>query len=374
MTIAVNIKINGKDELDKNDNFIFETFSRIIKAQPQHTFVLISERPIIELFISSSNVINAVIGQQTKFPAQWYIWYNIKINTILKKYKADIFISYGIGSATTKIPQCIIIPDLDFIHHPKVFKKTHLLFYKTFLPRCIKNSKLIITVSEFCKADIINQYKTNTETIDVVYRGVNDSFKEISYGERENIKTTYADGNEYFIYKGDIGSNKNLLNLCKAFSAFKKRQKSNMQLLIAGKQGWKYEEVIESLRHFKFKEDVKILHNISLDELIKITASAYSFVSASLYESFTTEIIQAMKSGVPVITSSEGVMPEICADAALYVNTDNFKAFAIEMMSLFKDEDLRKVLIKKCKMQAEKFSWEITTDLLWNRLQKTFNA
>ena len=83
------------------------------------------------------------------------------------------------------------------------------------------------------------------------------------------MKGKYADGNEYFIYTGEIGSNKNLLNLLKAFSAFKKRQKSNMQLLIAGKPGWKYEEFLENLRLFRFKEEVKLLEYLPLPEARK---------------------------------------------------------------------------------------------------------
>ena len=137
-----------------------------------------------------------------------------------------------------------------FISH-FLFKKSSLLFYKTFIPRSIKKSKTIFTVSESGKKNIIKQYKTNADKIGVVYTGVSEDFKEITYEEREEIKAKYTDGNEYFIYTGEIGAHKNLLNLLKAFSAFKKRQKSNMQLVIAGKQGWKSEEFFECLETFQ---------------------------------------------------------------------------------------------------------------------------
>ncbi len=122
--------------------------------------------------------------------------------------------------------------------------------------------------------------------------------------EREHMKAKYADGNEYFIYTGEIGSDKNLLNLLKAFSAFKKRQKSNMQLLIAGKPGWKHEEFLENLRLFRFKEEVKLLDRLPLQELVQVTASAYAMVYPALSDKFGMQYLQAMKSGVPVITSA----------------------------------------------------------------------
>lgn len=371
MVIAVNTKITGKDELEETDNFIFETFNRIIKLHPQHTFVLISETTINDLFISSENVIKIAIGAKKKPPALWHFWYNVRIPTVLKKYKADIFISYGgIASVASRVPQCIIIPDLTFIHQPSVFKKSNLLFYKTFIPRSIKNSKVIITVSKFCKADIIKQYKTDTDKIKVIYKGVNENFKEIDYGEREEIKTKFADGNEYFVYTGEVGAHKNLLNLLKAFSAFKKRQKSSMQLLIAGKQGWKYEDFIENLRLFRFKGEVKILKDHSLEELMKIIAASYAMIYPSLYESFATPPLYAMKLGVPVITHSKGVMPEIYGDAALYADAENFKGIAVKMMQLFRDENFRKDLIEKGKVQVEKFKWDSTSKLLWKEIEK----
>ena len=144
-----------------------------------------------------------------------------------------------------------------------------------------------------------------------------------------------------------------------------------MQLLIAGKPGWKHEEFLENLRLFRFKEEVKLLEYLPLPELVKITASAYSMVYPSLLEGFGLQPLQAMKSGVPVITSIASAMSEICGDAALYADPGNFKDIAIKMMLIFKDENLRKTLIEKAKLQAEKYNWNITASLFWNTIEKT---
>jgi glycosyltransferase involved in cell wall biosynthesis len=375
MIIAINTKITGKNAVAENDNFAFETLRRIIKLHAEHTFVLITEKALIDELASFKNVINVALGSQKKNPVWWYLWYNIKIPAVLKKYKADVFMSYdGIASLVAKVPQCIFINDLTFIHQSSLFKESNLLFYKTIIPRSIQKAKIIFTVSEFCKTDVVKHYKTNAGKIEIVYNGINENFKEISYDEREKVKTKYSDGNEYFVYTGEIGTHKNLLNLLKAFSAFKKRQKSSMQLLIAGKQGWKYEDFFESLRLFKFKEDVKILKELSPEELIKITAAAYALVYPSFYESFASQALQAMKSAVPVIASSTSALPEICADAALYADTKSFKEIAIKMMLLFKDENLRNELIKKGKIQAEKFNWDITSAIIWRNIEKIIQA
>ena len=253
MIIAVNTKTTCKDELNEKDIFIFETFSRIIKRHPEHTFVLITEKKQNVLFSDLSNVIMVVTGPLKKNATQWYIWYNIQIPRILKKYKANILISYGtISSIRTKIPQCMIVPGLTFVNQPSFFIKSHLLFYKTFVPRSLKKAKAIITFSQFSRTEIINQYKIDSHKIAVVYKGVSQNFGQIDNEERENVKAKYTDGNEYFIYTGEIGAGKNLLNLLKAFSAFKKRQQSNMHLLISGNTPSKTGAITEALRLFRF--------------------------------------------------------------------------------------------------------------------------
>ena len=79
---------------------------------------------------------------------QWYIWYNIKLPAILKKYKANVLVTLQIA-ATTKVPQCLIIPHLSVIRQSFLYKKSHQLFYKKFLPRGIKKANTIITSSQF---------------------------------------------------------------------------------------------------------------------------------------------------------------------------------------------------------------------------------
>ncbi len=371
MIIAINTKIIGENETEESGNFMYEVFTRIIKDQPQYNFIIISEKNP-EHYKNLSNVTSVVISPQARHPLQWFMWYNIKITSVLKKYKADIFISYGVGSASAKTPQCIIIPHLNFIHHPETFKRSELFFLKKYTAKCLKKAKLIITVSAFCKAEIEKYFKAGDKKIDVVYKGTDEIVSPTFIESAESIKSKYTDGNEFFLYKGEIGLQKNLMNLLRAFSAFKKRQKSSMQLIIVGKPGFKYEKVLESIRLFKFKNEVKIITEINNQELKKIIAAAYAFIYPSAYESFPSEAIEAMKSGVPVIISPTSSMPEICADAALYADPENFKAIAVQMMLLFKNETTRNELIEKGKQQAEKYNWDTTAELTWKAMKEEF--
>ncbi|MDQ2862262.1 MAG: glycosyltransferase family 4 protein, partial [Bacteroidota bacterium] len=335
----------------------------------EHHFVFICDEHVRNSFKDYNNIDYEASKLQKKNTAQWYIWYRIKLPAILKKYKVNVLLTYDMASAG-KVPQCLFIPHLSFIRQPFLYKKSHQLFYKKFLPRSIKKASAIITSSQFCKDDIIERFNAEANKVEVIYSGVENKCRNISYEERERIKSKNSEGNEYFIYVGEIGSHRNLLNLLKAFSAFKKRQKSNMQLFIAGPETYKYKNFYEDIRLFKFKEDVKIYSDASANELIDLVAASYALINPSQHQWYVAPLLTAMKVGVPVIASDKGPMPEILADAALYADPENFKEFAIKMMSLFRDENLRSALIERGKAQVEKYSWDAAAGVVWETINK----
>ena len=79
--------------------------------------------------------------------------------------------------------------------------------------------------------------------------------------------------------------------------------------------------------------------------------------------------LEAMKCDVPVITSSTGAMPEICSNAALYADPQNFKDIAENMMLIFKDEKRRKELIEKGRERIKKCNWDKSALLVWKSIQ-----
>ncbi len=88
------------------------------------------------------------------------------------------------------------------------------------------------------------------------------------------------------------------------------------------------------------------------------------------YESKGEEVIEAMKSGVPLIVSDTQFLKEYCADAALYVKPGDINDIAEKMMLLFKDEQKRKVLIERGKLQVSVFEKTNQTAALFEIIQK----
>jgi glycosyltransferase involved in cell wall biosynthesis len=371
MRIAVNTRFLLPDYLEGYGYFVFEIFRYLTNTYPQHQFIFIFDRPYDQRFIFSSNITPVVTGPPARHPLLWKFWYDVKIPRVLKKYKADVFVSVdGLCSLTTTVPQCLVVHDLAFIHYPSHIKKSHLFFYKRYTPFFLQKAKAIATVSEFSKQDIAHYYKIDQDKLNVVYSAAKEIFKPVPTDIRETIKNKYTSGKEYFLYVGAIHPRKNLVNLLKAFSIFKKRQKSNFKLVLAGRLAWKYDSFIQDLKKYKYRDEVIMPGYLSEDELVKITGSAYALVYPSLLEGFGVPVLEAMKCNVPVITSSNSSMQEIAGDAALYADASSVEDIAEKMMQIYKDESLRKKLIEKGEIIAGQYSWQRTAELLWQSILK----
>lgn len=370
MRIAVNAGSFKSPKSENELNYVFRIFLQLAAFQPNHTFIFIFDKTASEEFNFPENAVPVVIERKSDSLLQLKIWYNFKIPIALKKHKADIFISEKIISLKAKIAQILISPDLTFIYQPSFFNKKYLRFYKKNMNLFFDKANEIIVNSTFFKNEIIERYKINEEKIKVIYPEISDDFKKLDAGEKELIKEKYCGGNEYFIYKGIISPQQNLLNLLKAFSFFKKRQKSKMHLIIVGNRGVKYEEFIESLRLFRFNKEVKVLEDLSA-ETGKIVASAYAMVHVPVYQNSALAILEAMKSEVAVIVSPIEIFKEFCGDAALYADPGNYKDIAEKMMQLFKDEQMRKQLIEKANTGMKEFAGKKDSDFLFDIIKKS---
>ena len=300
---------------------------------------------------------------------KWKIWYNLKLPAAFKKNNVDIFISESFISFKSKIPQILISPDLTYIFFPALIDKKQISFYKKNTLKFLNKAEWIAVNSHFLKNEIVSRYRIEEQKIKIIYPTIKKSSVSISEEEREVIKEKYAEGNEYFIYTGIISAEQNLMNLLKAFSFFKKRQRSKMQMLITGKRGAKYDEFVRSLQSYKFRNEVKILEEVSPNETQKILASAYAALSVPFYECEGNEVIEAMKLQVPLIVSETGFLKEYCGDAALYVDPNKFNDIAEKMMLIFKDEQKRKELIQKGKLEIEKFSVKKEDEILFELIE-----
>lgn len=369
MTIAVNARFLLGSELEGVGYFTQEVLRFLTRQHPGHQFHFFFDRPFDRRFLFADNVQGYVLSPPARHPLLWKYWFDVQVPRLLRKVKADVFFSPdGQCSLATKVPQVLVVHDLGFLHQPEGYQKSHLGYYKFYTPRFIRKAQSVLTVSQTTKQDIVQQYKTSAEKITVVYNGVKPVFTPIGYAEKDVVKEGLTGGAEYFLYAGALQPRKNLVNLLKAFSVFKRRLQSSMKLVLVGRLAWKNDEFVELLKTYKHRDDVVLTGYLEEGELANLMASAYAFVYPSLFEGFGVPVAEAMRCGVPVLTSKASAMEEISEGAALYFDPQNVDDMADKLMRIYKDERERNGLIEKGLVVSSKYSWQKTAEEVWKSI------
>ena len=273
---------------------------------------------------------------------------------LLKRPKLDVFFSpTHYGPLFTPCPEVICLLDVSYKYFPELFNKKDLIQLALWGKYSIKRAARIVTISDSSKSDIIKEYGLSNDKISVFHLGVKESLKpSMSY---EKLSEKYSIKKPYVLFVGTIQPRKNIARLIEAFSQIEDRE---VNLVIVGRKGWMYDEVLEAPQKFNLSDRVTFLHDVTDGELPVFYENAELFVLPSLYEGFGLPILEAMKYGCPVVTSNVSSLPEAGGNAAVFFDPYDVSDIAKKMEKVLKDKTLRDKMKKEGHSQVKKFSWE----------------
>jgi len=371
MVIAVNTRLLLKGKLEGIGWFTYETLKRMTLNHPEHEFIFIFDRPYNQDYVFAENVEPVVVGPPTRHPVLWYLWFDYRIPKVLKKYKADVFLSPdGYLSQRTDVPQLGVIHDINFVHRPDDLPWLKAKYYNHYFPRFARIAKRLSTVSFYSKEDISRSFKVDYDKIDVVYDGINQIFEPISEEEKIKVRNKYTGGADYFLFVGALHPRKNVSGLLRAFDAFKSVDGKSTKLVIVGGQMHKTGDIFETFENMRFKKDVVFTGRVPTSELHDIFGGALALTFVPFFEGFGIPVVEAMSAGIPVICSNTTSIPEVGGNAVLYADPLKIDQITDAMLKIEKDAELRQELIQKGFIQKDKFSWDETARLLWMSVEK----
>jgi glycosyltransferase involved in cell wall biosynthesis len=374
MKIAVNTRLLLKGRLDGIGWFTLENLSRICRNHPEHEFHFIFDRVYDPDFVFSSNVIPHVLPPQARHPILFKIWYDWSLPFLLWRIRPDVLISPdAMLSMRTKIPQLLVVHDLNFIHYPNDLPEIISRYWRRQTPRFVDKAARIVTVSEFSKSDIIRQFGVDEGLIDVVHNGVNETYGPLDTHSQRQVREKWTGGFPYFLFVSSIHPRKNLQRLLPAFDQFRLACGEQVKLLVVGKRFWLNDELDQVYRNMIHRDDVIFADRLEADELRAVTASALASVYVSYFEGFGIPIIEAFKCGVPVITSNVTSMPEVAGNAGILVNPFSIDEIAKAMHDIWSNPSLREELIRRGFERVKQYSWDKSSELLWESILKVTN-
>lgn len=308
-----------------------------------------------------------------KFPAENYkvnvipipqrlitLWWMISDFPPLEKVagKCDIYhISEICVQPTRKAKRVAFIHDLTTILYAHHHVKSNVFLHNQRFKK-INKVDAILTNSEYTKKDIVEHLGIKPEKVFVTYLGADEKFKPIDVLSVSPIISKYRINKPYILFVGTLEPRKNVQNIIRAFNYLKLTHKIPHQLVLAGQKGWKFEDIFKEIESSEFKSDIIHIGYAGDSDVPALMGGAEVFVYPSLYEGFGLPVLEAMKCGVPVITSNISSMPEVGGDACLYVEPESADELAEKLYSVINSKDLQSDLSKRGIERAKFFSWE----------------
>jgi len=296
------------------------------------------------LVAGSDQVVPAIPGAtvvtQRAWPYSlgWRMWYDAQVPRLVKKYRPDLVMTTGGVAIETRIPQCVWMPERADSRKGQGYVPP----YAERLIESLERAKAIFCYSERDRDWLAGQAPSAVGKTVVLHSWPDLSVDALSLPERERVKTQFAGGKEYFFADAAAAGEEGIIHLLKAFSLFKKRQLSNLQLIVMGVAA---EGLQKKLETYKYREEVHWCSPLAAEEG-RLKAGAYA--SLLLYgggSSLGAPLLDAWKSGVPVIVTTGGPFQELGGDAVLAADGADPAALATQLMSVYKDEALRGRLV-----------------------------
>lgn len=246
----------------------------------------------------------------------------------------------------------------------------------------VMRASRIIAVSEFTKKQLVERLHAKPEKIKVVHEGCNtapsDPSPNLGEGRKGEVLEKYGlKSKKYLLFVGTVQPRKNLVRLIQAFSNITPRPPlnlrggDNLKLVIVGKLGWNYQEVLEAPEKYGVKEQIVIVGYINDIERDIILHNALVYVQPSITEGFGLPVLDAFSAGIPVVSSNGGALPEIIGDAGMLFDPYDQLDILDKLAKVVSNHKLRKELMVKGNLRTRKFNWKIAANKTYNILINT---
>ena len=237
---------------------------------------------------------------------------------------------------------------------PILFKKLHKKqyhFYKVILKYILKNVQLVITPSMYTKELVHKYYGLEDDKVKNIPLAI-----ELPSFQYHNLR---KDKSPYILYVGRINEMKNIIQVIRSFKIVS--ESLEVKLIVVGDDKIKFEKFLtEAQSAEETKKKIKFLQNVSNEEKFQLMKDASVFLYPTLYEGFGFPPLEAMSCGCPVVVSNNSSLPEVCGDAAYYVDPGNDNEIANGIIELLTNSNLKSQLIKKGLGHVQLFSWKET--------------
>ncbi|MQR02606.1 glycosyltransferase [Glaciimonas sp. GS1] len=282
-----------------------------------------------------------------------------RFNRGVRKACPDVYHEPSLWPLNFAGPTVMTVHDLTHIHYPQTQPKDRLKEIERRLPSALARVNRILVDSAFIGDEIKQHYSVPEQKIVVAPLGCAAIFQpRVEPQVAIRLKKLGLHYRGFILSVGTLEPRKNLLLTLKAHARLPLFLRERFPLLVVGMQGWHVDQLQGALSQAVSAGHVRLAGYLDQADLACVTAAARIMVFPSLYEGFGLPVLEAMTSGTPVITSDCASLPEVAAEAGIYVDPQDEEGLAEQMRCLMEDDEIWMAQHIAGLERSAQFSWK----------------
>ncbi len=349
-------------------NYIRSLLAILTEHYPQHQYTLFAPEQTSLFNTGRFKNVDAIFPESfagKQFPGWWR-----RAGMMKQAANAGLDLYHGVSNELpvkfykTGIKSVVTIHDIIYERFPETYNFDERYVHRFKIKQACRDADAIITISKQTREDLIHFYNVPENKIFVSYQSCNPIFQQtVDEAYKQIVKKRYQLPDQYFLFVSSIAPRKNLIAVCKAMAVLK--DKIAIPLVVIG-NGKKEKEDCKKFMYQNGLSSRLILLNeteaakgadfTTAKDFPAIYQQALALVYPSIFEGFGAPLLEALWSGLPVISSNTSSLPEVGGDAALYFSPHNYEELAQHMLSVASNNTLVENLRGKGFQQAQHFT------------------
>ncbi|HXH02003.1 MAG TPA: glycosyltransferase family 1 protein [Candidatus Competibacteraceae bacterium] len=256
-------------------------------------------------------------------------------------------------------PGVATVHDLSTYKFPDTHPAARWRYFDREIKNTLRRADHLITDSEATRREVIEFFGWPAQKVTAIPLGVSPHFAPRSADELQMTLTRYGvESGRYALCVSTVEPRKRLDSLLRGYELLPDRVRARYPLVLAGGKGWLSDRLHELIDRGQRGGWVKYLGYVPEEDLPLLYAGARAFCFISIYEGFGLPVLEAMASGVPVLTSNRSSLPEVAGEAGMLVEPDDIDAVRTALERVLLDEPWR-AHARRCGLErAAGMTWE----------------
>lgn len=272
-----------------------------------------------------------------------------------------------LGLQRRNIRSVVTIHSLEFLRLRRLFRPIYNLYRRAIMLSSMRRADRIVAVSECVKRDIVRYLHIDAEKIDVIYGGCHHRFTEpVTTEQVDEVRERYNLPERYLLVSGTHSPRKNIGHIIEALPDIE----PDVSLVIVGRGTKQTEALKRRVKALGLEQRVVMLHGVAAEDMPAIYHAALAYLMMSLYEGFSTTIVEAISVGVPVIAAKGSSLEESGGEGSIYVEPQDREDLVAAVERVVGDAALRQSMIERGKEYASRFRPEVIAYSILNTYRR----